>query len=292
MQNFFDILEQEKGLSAEEVQRRLDQFALILRSIPATMKYHYHSPELEAFYRESGLKDCDAFHRLAVLQLMESFRTEQLPVKVPESIGAFYVHEFDRLRTNVADADYVFGWENDLFAKDIGIVSGRLIPAGPGLLEISGVPRSLLFKKGISQFFRLAIMMLFGLKGRGPLLTIHIHLANLEQFNPAGWEKSYRLIGEILELNTHLKGLMRHAWFFDPAVAKISPKLAYLREIPEQYGAGIFYHSDEDADSGALTRSGTRRNLFEKGDYTPRVYYLLWPRRQLINYSRTLGRSF
>ena len=288
MQNLVDQVCEESGLSVGEVEAAVEKLATMLRSIPATMMYHYLGPEVEQFYSETGLRDSDAFHRLVLSKLIDSFDRDQLPLRLPDSMAALYAAEFARIRRNLEGADFAFSWDNDLFAKDMAIASGRLIPAGPGLLEISGVPRSLLFKRGIGQFFRFLAMLLFGLGGRAPLLTIHIHLSNVQLFNPEGWEKSYKVIGEILELNPEMKGLMRHAWFFDPVIAEISPKLAYLREIPEQFGAGIYYHSDEDADSGALLRSARRRALFEAGEYTPRVYYLLWPRERLIRYARTL----
>ena len=288
MQKYYEQIGDEFGINAAQVNNLLQTYVVLVSTMPPGRVYHYLGPELRTFYRETGLKDSDAFHRLAMARLIDAFQIDRQALRLPEAIEPLYQAEFARIRKNLEDDRFSFLWKNDLFAKDMGIASGRLFPVGPGLLEISGVPRSLLVRKDLGQFLRLASMMLFGLRGRGPLLTIHIHLSNVEQFNPEGWEKSYTVIGEILELNPEMKGLMRHAWFFDPVIAQISPKLAYLREIPQRHGAAVYYYSDEGADSGALTRSPTRRELFDKGEYTPRVYYLLWPRDRLISYARTL----
>ncbi|WP_417316751.1 hypothetical protein [Emcibacter sp.] len=286
MQEFYDSIERDRGLSADEVNRFLDRLVTHLHAIPADMKYQYLGPEVEAFYGETGLKDCIPFHRLLMSRLLETFRMDRLFLKAPASLTCLYEAEFDRIRRTLREEAFSCGWDNDIFVKDVAITTGRLIPAGPGLLQVSGVPRRLLVRKGPGQFFGLVSMLLFGLKGREPLLTVHMHMANVKQFTPEGWEEFYRITSEILELNPDMKGLMRHAWFFDPEITGISPKLAYLREIPEKNGAKIYYFCDQGADSGALIRSATRRTLFETGKYTPRVYYLLWPRDRLIAYAR------
>lgn len=272
-------------MTLAKLEISVSALASALKRISIENKYHWHSPEVVAAYKRVDAAKREQLHRLVLEKLMDEFEIDSSQLKLPSEISHFYEIEFARIRGLLSDKKaYLFDWQNDLFAKDIGICSGRLIPVGPGLLEVSGVPRSLLFKNGVRQFVRLAYLLLFELKGQGPLLRPHVHLANVDTFNRAGWDRAYQVIGEILKMNPHVRGLMRSSWFLDPALSRISPHLSYLREVPVENGATIFYAGTEGSESGALSKSKSRRRLFDRGCYVPRVYYLVWPRQRLISY--------
>jgi hypothetical protein len=290
MQNLIDDVCAQCDLAAIEVTGKVNELVTILRKIPIEHQYHYHSPEMCDFYRGFKLADYGAFHKLVLLALIEGFRMGDLALKMPSSMTAVYDAEFNRVRGLVADdANFVFDWGNDRFAKDMAICSGRLIPNGPGLMEVSGVPRNLLFKKGAGQFFRLLYMIFCRLGRHRPLLENHTHLANVDQFNAEGWQRTYRLAGEILDLNPEIRGFLRGSWFIDPVISEISPRLGYLREIPCRHGADIFYICSEGLKSGSFARSKSRKKLFDEGKYVPKSYLLVWPRKSLIEYANSLG---
>ncbi len=61
----------------------------------------------------------------------------------------------------------------------------------------------------------------------------------------------------------------------------------YLREVPLQNGAALFFVAiDREGKTGALSKSTTRRRLFDEGRYIPAIHMRVWPRRALIKWSR------
>ncbi|NOQ64024.1 MAG: hypothetical protein GQ582_05880 [Methyloprofundus sp.] len=285
MRKLLEAIKQQCNFESEQIQSKIDEYILIVKNIPIDYQYHYKSPELVGFYKNFELFDYNPFHKMVLLELIKRFDMESISLKLPPMILALYENEFARIgRLIEADDDFIFDWKNDLFAKDIGICSGRLLPIGPGLLEVSGVPRILLFKKGILQFLKLSYFLLFKLQRYKPILEIHTHLANVSNFTPKGWDQAYNIIAEILKLNPLLSGVMRSSWFIDPEIPSISPKLAYLTEIPLCHGAYVFYDSTEGRNSGAFARSKSRLLRFENKTYVPKIYFLIWPRDRLIQY--------
>ncbi|MCF8475005.1 MAG: hypothetical protein K9G26_09935 [Emcibacter sp.] len=285
MRAIYDIVEQQLGISYEQIDIILENYIDLLKDIPPYEKYHYRSPDLLQFYEKTALSDYVAFHKLVLLKLIKKFQPNDLTIRFPDTLLSLYQIEFDRIKSNIEqDSDYVFDWKNDVFTKDLGICCGRLFPIGSCVVEISGIPRIMLFRKGIGQFLKMAYFLLFKIKARKPVLATHIHTPNLNNFSPEGWEKSYAVVAEIFKLNPELTAMMRMVWYMDPVISEISPKLSYLREIPTQNGAEIFFHNTEGIQSSAFARSKKRKLLFEAGKYIPKVYYLVWPREALIKY--------
>jgi hypothetical protein len=76
------------------------------------------------------------------------------------------------------------------------------------------------------------------------------------------------------------------AWFYDPALREISPRLAYLREVREAHGARNFrFGTGPDVVADALERSPTRRRLHAEGRYVPAAHYLVWLRADLLRWA-------
>lgn len=289
MQHYFSDLRQQSGLETDILQGKVKSFIKIIKNIPLNEEYNFISAELNDFYDGFKLTHYNYFHKIILLELMASFQMAAMPLALPRSMGEIYAAEFKRIKALVNnDEAFVFDWKNDLFAKDMAICSGRILPVGPGLVEVSGVPRSLVFQKGLIQFLKFSYLLLVKLKSPKPILEIHTHLANVENFNPKGWMRAYYLIAEILELNPQYKGVMRSSWFIDPFITGISPHLSYLLYFPVSHGAYYFYHSDEGRKSGAFARSASRLKLYESGKYRPKTYYMIWPRQDVIKMKNLL----
>ena len=273
-----------------QFERAVAEYINLIDSAPIRIsKYHEKSDAENSFYSRftlnHGSKNIDTFHRELLLELMERFPTRVKFIKVPNSILELFKLEFSRIRKIIeSDNEYVFDWKNDRFAKDLGICTFRLIPAGAQLVEIHGFPRRVIFNK-ISHILPNLYFYLYRLKGGKPIYTIHTHQGNLHDFNPDGWNRCYVRIGQLLKVNPEIKGMQGGSWFYDPALKTISPRLAYLREIPCQNGAAIFFASTEDHTSSALSTSLSRVEKFKAGEYVPRAFVLAWPRKALITFS-------
>ena len=84
------------------------------------------------------------------------------------------------------------------------------------------------------------------------------------------------------------KGAFGTAWFYDPAVKQVSPRIAFAQDL--QVGRGGYrlkIGSNEAAIANALATSAERRNRYKDGSYIPTDYAIIWSRRDLIAaYSR------
>ena len=94
----------------------------------------------------------------------------------------------------------------------------------------------------------------------------------------------------MLKIDESIKGLARTSWYFDPKIKMISPHLSYLQELPLKNGAHLFYVGADHSGS-ALEKSKSRLMLYNKGDYTPMNYLLVWPRDALLAWSEKHNRS-
>jgi hypothetical protein len=130
-----------------------------------------------------------------------------------------------------------------------------------------------------------------------PLLALRNYLSNslrfhvenrwLDGFNEEEWARFYAHVAGLLEANPKLAGMISTSWFFDPALARVSPRLGYLVGLPLSGGARIVRHytTQFDIDS-ATSKSATRRSLYEAGEYMPVSYSFIWDRKDLIAWAR------
>jgi hypothetical protein len=81
------------------------------------------------------------------------------------------------------------------------------------------------------------------------------------------------------------RGVMMASWLFCSTTAEVTPRLGWLRRIPEEGGALLVDLGEAPADSGFLTGSEERRKMYEEGRYRPRMTCVLWPREALIRWA-------
>jgi len=256
---------------------------------PPYLPYHHLPDRLKkrwySLLQRKGENDFGIMARCLLLHLISDFEGRAKRHRYTNNI----VHRFKISLTRIIEAISnpqftLYNNINDILLKDLAICRQSMFPAGAQVVEAqSSFPRSLLIRGGLRQMMRFARLLLT-IKGNKPVYQIHTHLMELEEFNPRGWEKCYLFIAEMLQINTEVKGMYGGSWFYDPALEKISPRLVYLRKQPEDAGAYLFY-SNVSVNSGALSKSETRRRLYQEGRYIPRSYTLIWPREQLIDWA-------
>lgn len=233
-------------------------------------------------YRKSDLA------RALLLSRVYTFSFDDSSVLLTDDVKALYVEEIERIAEAIVfESDNYFDISNDVFLKDLAIVSHRFIPVGAEfVVPNASIERSLLLKAPLKEkIHALAVIARSG--GLSPFFELHAHPRSLKHFNEQGWLASYRIIADLLSINPSVKGVFSASWFLDPAIASISPRLTYLRDVPADNGAvHIFNHVDEAGSSGALATSATRRELFERGKYKPTIYTRIWPRKSLIDFAK------
>lgn len=235
--------------------------------------------------REFSEEGFDAFQRITMLRLIGRYYSSSQENVYSGNIQKRFEISLSRILQSIIDPSFdKYRTDNDILLKDLGICRQKIFPAGAQVVEPnSGFHRSLVWRGGITSGFSL-LKLLISSGGNTHWYQIHTHLSELEDFNPDGWDRCYYRIAGMLRLNPQVRGMWGGSWFYDPALEAISPRLAYLRKIPEQNGAKVFF-SNVDIRGGALSKSRTRKELYEKGKYLPKAYVLIWPRENLIRWS-------
>jgi len=252
--------------------------------------YKAVAPALLAAWQAHRARDpgaASASARSLLADLLERFTLEDARVALPDAVRALYPRELERIRGQVLAAPpSYFDFEADPFLKDFALLTHRFVPVGAAFAEPgAGVPRRVL-RAGPSA----AWLMLARARGFRPFFALHAHPLALDDFNPAGWLATYHRLAALLEANPGVRGITSASWFLDPALRTVSPRLAYLRDVPEAGGARFYFVArDTRGESGALARSPTRRGLFAQGRYVPEVWLRVWLRDDLVAWSRRNG---
>ena len=180
------------------------------------------------------------------------------------------------------DTDAQAEWlalDQDLFHKEFGLATMRLYACGSQLVDPRcGVPRSIVTREGLGGALP-KLLTMAKLGGFKPYFQIHTHTFNLDAFNEAGWEECYLCCAELYQVHPEVLGMYGGSWFYDPALATISPRLAYLRDTPCNNGAVLmFVVKGGEAIANSTSTSPSRRQLYEEGKYMPTNYMLIWGR--------------
>lgn len=229
-----------------------------------------------------------AFLFAALLQALADALAAPAFLALPPRVMAHQLRHYERILTRPEPTRAACAIDDDLFLKDFGLASLRLIAAGSNLVDVnSGVGRSMLLKGGWRDLPR-RLMLFARLGGFRPCFEIHAHKFYMDEFNEEGRNECYRCCAALYPLYPRVLGMIAGSWFYDPAIATISPRLAYLREVPERGGASVLFASfGEDARRNALAKSETRRRLYESGAYRPAGHVLVWPRAAQLAWART-----
>lgn len=268
-----------------------------LDATPSGASYRHITPEVEKFWKfvldDYGHDALEAYNRVTMLVLIEKFEERSAERNYPDSIIACYRSSLERIERTIVESEFgAYSHTSDMFLKDFAICRQKAFPAGGAHIvdEYSGFSRAALIGGGVGQFFRLLYFLLFVSRGNWPFYVTHTHLSEIEDFGPEGRERCYTRIAEMLERHPEMKGMYSSSWFNDPALAEVSPQLAYLRKVPEENGAWVF-RVGEDIGGGSLVKSATRRKLYEDGKYNPTAYLLVWPRKKIIAWANGVNNT-
>ncbi len=286
-----DLTEQLRGDDSDILARApIDRFTAVFQS-PENAGPYNRVPRgakdcLSAMRGRRGSAAVATYLKLALTTLLEESVRSKRANSLPSSIR----EELDR-HWRLIDADLkkrptaYFTLDNDLLLKDLAMLDGRMVPAGAQLLQLDcGVPRSLLTRGGLAQTFRFASFFASSMRGFVPYLEMHTDPRRMPEFTRAGWARFWVRAAELLEQNPDHRGVIGGSWWFDPAVPRLSPQLAFLHE-PVKHGAAVFrFTKDPDPAGTALLRSPERQEAFEQGRYEPTVYIFIWLRDRLLRF--------
>ena len=191
-----------------------------------------------------------------------------------------YADAFHRILDQIAaDPDFAV-LERDVFLKDLWLTRGVMIPAFAQLWW----PRSGVSAKDVVRHGARTMAYVFGrCGGRRPFVEGHTHDPVAKAYwNEAGWGQALRLAAMALPALPQVRGVFGSAWFYDPRILEISPRVGFAQTLQVGHGAHrMKVGSNPAAIANATGTSPTRRALFEDGTYLPTDYAIIWSRADL-----------
>lgn len=256
---------------------------------PALGYRHLPTPMLaqcDALGRELGADGLADYLHLLQAELIADFDRRFARSGLPECFRTEFEHNFARILAAPlrSDGRRRASITDDVFLKDLGIARLTLVPCVSHLMyRTSGVPRRAIMQAhGLPARLRLLRTVAFELGGFAPMIENHVHPAMLDRFSEEGRERCLRLVCALFDAWPDSRGLMGTSWYYDPALAAISPHLAYLHAVPAARGAHFFDMGASVAvRADATVRSRHRQELVAAGRYQPHAWMMLWPRKAL-----------
>jgi hypothetical protein len=217
------------------------------------------------------------------------------PLGLPASVLDLYPAAILRLAGELIQGGT---YNADHYAKDVRFVLGLTVPVGGQICDLSAsraLPARLnRLKRAAANALRLAptgdragLAAFLNAHPAAPFVQIHTESRDLSNFSPNGWDEAYLRTAEILETRPQYGGLVGLSWFYDPAIAKVSPRLSYLADRQLENGAiRIPQRLSLLQVELATSRSESRRRLYEAGLYRPQVCAIVWPRQAMLAWAR------
>ncbi len=235
-----------------------------------------------------GAEAVDTFLQAAILHsVVLSIQCGSIDSLTPR-VRIHQAKQFSRIVLSLQSSSRSFSLNQDLFLKEMGIASLRLLAGASQLIDVRcGIPRSIVFRQGLRRALPAIGWFVGRLRGFRPFMQVHTHDLYLDEFNEQGWAECYRCCAEICEANPKLLGMFGSSWFYDPQVCKISPRLSYLQAVPASGGAKFLYvATGGHSISLATATSSSRRVLYESGEYMPAAFMLVWASRDLVSWAQ------
>jgi len=206
--------------------------------------------------------------------------------KVSEPVKRFWAEDVAFYANPTGDLS-IFSPSHVRFQEMARIVTLRRYPAGQFHWEISAFPRSYAVRTPISLWPKLFSTVCLKLHGFGPVAEIHVNDRRRNRLTLTESEGclSYYRMAKSLELRPEIKGMFTCSWLYCASTAQVTPRLAWLRELFSKNGAFIGSIGPAPPDSGFLTGSKERRELYEAGQYHPLMTYVLWPRQAILGWA-------
>lgn len=275
------LLAEHHGLAATIAARPFEQFERVsFAALPSS--YHAVPKELADFFASVPAPERQAYLSSLLLWLMDGFEHKFAATGMHAELALHYADAFNRIVEQI-DTDPSFAdLAKDAFMKDLWLARVVMIPAFAQVWwPHSGLALSDLLRAGPSA-------LTYGLVkcgGRRPFFEGHTHdpMARIKYWNANGWFQALRLIALALPAFPKHKGAFGTAWFYDPAMATVSPNLLFASDL--QVGKGAFrlrVGPNEAAHVNATATSASRRKLVAEGKYQPADYSIIWARKNLL----------
>jgi len=270
---------------ALEAAERTHPFSRFEQVSDAQKSHNYLAlpTELLAFMRGIPLNLQAPYLCSLLLWHMGTFDERFSAAGLDSEFALHYADTFNRIIDDIkADPEFArIG--RDTFLKDLWLARVVMIPA---VAQVWWPRSGLSFRQLAGAGAATAARILLRTGGRRPFLEGHTHDRLVAQgyWSKEGWLEALRLAALALEAFRTHKGVFSTAWYFDPAMERISPHLSFTAELQLDRGARRFrVGSSPTAVANATAKSRSRRSLYFEGQYLPTNFCVCWARHDLLS---------
>jgi len=268
------------GLTSAIAALPFERFEEAHRVRGPVFKYNHVPAEAEALV--DGLAEELRAPWLCALLLwhMERFDEAFAASGLHPEFALHYADTFNRLLDQIGKDPGFAELGKDSFLKDLWLARLVMIPAFAQVWwPHSGLSAKTVLRAGPAA----SAYVFLRCGGRRPYLEGHTHDPVAKAYwNEAGWREALRLAALALPALPDACGVFGTAWFYDPAIKEISPRIAFAQDLQVGAGAHRFkVGSNEAAIANATLTSAERRNRYRDGLYLPTDYAIIWSRRDL-----------
>lgn len=278
---------------------KLEAYLALLDAYPREGPYDHVGTEvaIQALlvkhrYGQQGLL---RFHGAVLLALMQRNTPVLVDAGLPHDVKVWGLENFCRLaeiliagEASDEESDNhqppaYLAYPSDRFMKDLSAATLRLMVCGDRKLCRVKAPRGLLKSHPLSMS---AYALRHGLGGAYLETHFDSNDVNLRaRFGESSWRQTLLNAARMMRDDPGIAGLLEHSWYYDPALEKLAPGLAYIRTEIVQRGGSLFCTGPSpDTTESALRGSTVRQGLHELGLYSPTRFKAVWPRRAALRW--------
>lgn len=268
------------GLADAIARSTFENFETASRSESAVFKYN--DPPAPARALLAALAEEQRAPWLCALMLWHIGRFEQAfaSSRLDPEFSLHYVDAFHRILAQIEEDVSFADIGSDSFLKDLWLVRVVMIPAFAQVWwPHSGLSAKAVLGRGPAA----ASYVFIRCGGRSPFLEGHTHDPVAKAYwNEPGWREALRLAALALPALPQSRGAFGTAWFYDPALKEVTPRLSFAQDLQVGKGAcRLRIGSNEAAIANATATSSERRNRYRDGSYLPTDYAIVWSRRDI-----------
>lgn len=258
-----------------------EEFEAADRIHAPVQSYNRVPPAAEALLSRLPEKVRSPWLAALMLRHIERFEESFAATGMDGEFELHYTDAFQRILDQIEQDPGFATLSSDSFRKDLWLTRVVMIPA---FAQVWWPHSGLSAKAVVGAGPRAAAHVFIRCGGRAPFLEGHTHDPVAKAYwNEAGWREALRLAALALPALPSARGIFGTAWFYDPRVKEISPRISFAQDL--QVGRGAFQMkigSNEDSIRNATLTSAERRNRYNEGSYLPTDYALIWSRKDLV----------
>lgn len=238
--------------------------ALVARIADRTLVPSAEPPEkLRVLFAHAALANIDGLNALRVI----------------DDVCRLAAREFDRIVTVPADFPSTPKGLRELAA----VVSLKRFLAGQVHWEMSGIPRSWPLQMNPMDAIR-ALGVVAKMGGWGPCFEAHI--GDGAVLMEREYTRCYLRMAQSMELQPEVRAMIGASWLHSSETMRVTPQLAWINRLFLDNGGVLLHMGPAPKDAGFLVGSAKRRQLYESGEYKPRVALYVWPRKEFLDWGR------